>query len=109
MKWKPKQTLRWYEGGDLSHPIKAAAQCYVYDPRWPQEPLPRGVNDTTPLLQYPYYVELRREEPWRVPVLHCRLPERPFDAFGPDEELTDEAKIIQGRYALVMMFFSALS
>ena len=101
LKWKPEQTLCWYEDGDICHPIKTAVQSYVYDPRWPQEPLPRGEFDSAPLLQYPYYVELRREEPWRVPVLHCKFPERPLIADG---DLTDEAKIILGRYALTMMF-----
>ena len=107
LKWIPHEMLQWYEEEDGScHPIKNAAKCYLYDPRWPLEPLPIDAENVAPFLQYPYYLSLRCKTPWRVPVLHCRFPERPSDSKGDDGELTDEAKVAKGRLALTMMYLS---
>ena len=105
LKWKSGERLRWFETKDgISHPIRSAAKTYLYDPRWPQEPLLVKEGEVDPYYQYPYYLSLRCTTPWRVPVLDCRFPERFSDTRGEDGEFTDDAKVCNGRLAFFLIY-----
>ena len=51
-------------------------------------------SDNQPLHRYAYYLRLRTDKPWRVPVLFARLPRLPDDSSSAREK---------GEYALFMM------
>ena len=52
------------------------------------------VSDGEPLHKYDYYVRLRVDKPWKVPLLYGQLPRAPDSAATANE---------RGTYALLMM------
>ena len=86
----PAHSLDWVSLGERrqgsfeTEPLRSQA--------FPELPLLN--SSQRPIFKYAYYIQLRTEETWRVPILHAKLPRL------PDLHATPEEK---GTYALFLM------
>eukprot|EP00973_Karenia_brevis_P018404 2523076-Karenia_brevis.AAC.1 len=82
-------SLPWHAYGLQKHP------CYQHGKPVRSPSLACSLQEDGAIIrEYPYYVSLRTEEAWRVPVLLGKFPTRPAEKDTPAEK---------GRYALLMM------